>query len=219
MKFFTKILDFLRGLFPGKPDKTNNEKDSSELLEGEGNDNSTFKTFALKSVKFIYKYLKKFVIFILGLLFTMAQPMIKIAKKHPIAFWAAIILHAVLLYGLIYSNMDGWEVTQNKPSVSQAAPIETVMIEYEIIEAEEERLQALEKQKLQKIKEEEKRSESAQQSQKVAEQEALKAKAKKVMAEVQRKAEEAKTKEAEEKRKKEEAEAKKEALNKKKKLK
>ena len=83
---------------------------------------------------------KKFVIFILGLLFTMAQPMIKIAQKHPIAFWAAIILHAVLMYGLIYSNMDGWEVTQNKPSVSQAAPIETVMIEYEIIEAEEERL-------------------------------------------------------------------------------
>ena len=46
--------------------------------------------------------------------------------------------------------MDGWEVTQNKPSVSQAAPIETVMIEDEIIEAEEERLQALEKQKLQR---------------------------------------------------------------------
>ena len=140
---------------------------------------------------------KKFVIFILGLLFTMMQPMIKIAKKHPIAFWAAIILHAILLYGLIYSNIDRWEVTQNKPSVSQAAPIETVMIEYEIIEAEEERLQDLEQQKQQKIKEEEKRSESAQQSQKIAEQEALKAKAKKVMAEVQRKAEEAKAKEAE----------------------
>ena len=48
--------------------------------------------------------------------------------------------------------MDGWEVTQNKPSVSQAAPIETVMIEYEIIEAEEERLQALEKTKTTKNK-------------------------------------------------------------------
>ena len=108
MKFFTKILDFLRGLIPSKSDKTNNEKDSSELHEGEGDKGSAFKTFALKSVKFIYKYLKKFVIFILGLLFTMAQPMIKIAKKHPIAFWAAIILHAVLLYGLIYSNIDRW---------------------------------------------------------------------------------------------------------------
>jgi len=74
---------------PGKPDKTNIEKDSSGLLEGEGNKNSTFKTFTLKSVKFVYKYLKKFVIFILGLLLTMMQPMINIAKKHPIAFWAA----------------------------------------------------------------------------------------------------------------------------------
>jgi len=36
MKFFTKILDFLRGLIPSKSDKTNNEKDSSELHEGEG---------------------------------------------------------------------------------------------------------------------------------------------------------------------------------------
>ena len=80
MKFFTKILDFLRGLLPGKPDKTNNEKDSSELHEGEEGKGSAFKTFALKAVKFIYKYLKKFVIFILGLLLTMAQPMIKIAK-------------------------------------------------------------------------------------------------------------------------------------------
>ncbi len=64
MKFVNKVLDFLKGLLPGKPDKTNNEKDSSELLEGVGNKDSTLKTFALKSVKFIYKYLKKFVIFI-----------------------------------------------------------------------------------------------------------------------------------------------------------
>ena len=98
MKFFTKILDFLRGLIPSNSDKNKNNKDTSELLEEEGNKDSTFKTFALKSVKFIYKYLKKFVIFILGLILTTAQPMIKIAKKHPIAFWAAIIFHAVLLY-------------------------------------------------------------------------------------------------------------------------
>ena len=64
-------------------------------------------------------------------------------------------MHAILLYGLIYSNIDRWEVTQNKPSISQPAPIETVMIEYEIIEAEEERLQELEQQKQQKIKDEE----------------------------------------------------------------
>jgi len=65
MKFVNKVLDFLKGLLPGKPDKTNNEKDSSELLEGEANKGSAFKTFTLKSVKFIFKYIKKFVIFIL----------------------------------------------------------------------------------------------------------------------------------------------------------
>ena len=179
MKFVNKVLDFLKGLLPGKFDKANNEKDFSEVLKGQGNKNSTFKTFALKSVKFIYKYLKKFVIFILGLLFTMMQPMIKIAKKHPIAFWAAIIFHAVLLYGLLYSNIDRWEVTQNKPSIYQPAPVEAIVIDIEIIEAEKERLKDLEQQKLQKLKEQEERSESAQQSQKIAEQEALKAKAKK----------------------------------------
>jgi len=36
MKFVNKVLDFLKGLLPGKSDKTNNEKDSSELHEGEG---------------------------------------------------------------------------------------------------------------------------------------------------------------------------------------
>ena len=185
MKFVNKILDFLRGLIPSNSDKTktktNNNKEPSESLEGEGGKGSAFKTFALKSVKFIFKYLKKFVIFILGLLFTMMQPMIKIAKKHPIAFWAAIIFHAVLLYGLLYSNIDRWEVTQNKPSISQPAPVEAIVIDIEIIEAEKERLKDLEKQKLQKLKEQEERSESAQQSQKIAEQEALKPKAKKVM--------------------------------------
>ena len=189
MKLVNKVLDFLKGLLPGKFDKANNEKDFSEVLKGQGNKDSTFKTFALKSVKFIYKYLKKFVIFILGLMLAIAQPMINIAKKHPIAFWAAIILHSILLYGLVYSNIDRWEVTQKKPSPSQPAPIETVMIEYEIIEAEEERLKDLEQQKQQKLKEQEERSESAQQSQKIAEQEDLKAKAKKVMADIQRKVE------------------------------
>ena len=53
MKFVTKILDFLRGLLPSKPDKTNNEKDFSQLLEGEVDKDSTFKAFTLKSTKFI----------------------------------------------------------------------------------------------------------------------------------------------------------------------
>ncbi len=46
MKFVTKILDFLRGLMPSNSDKTNNEKDPSELLE-EKDKFSALKTFAL----------------------------------------------------------------------------------------------------------------------------------------------------------------------------
>jgi len=199
MKFVNKVLDFLKGLVPTKPDKTTNEKDSSDLLEGEEGKGSAFKTFTLKVVKFIYKYLKKFVIFILGLILTMSQPMIKIAKKHPIAFWAAVIFHVVLLTGLFYADVG--ETIQKKShtsqSMPQSAPIEAIVIDIEIIEAEKERIEELEKQKLEKLKEQEKRSESAKASQKIAEQEALKAKAKKVMAEIQREAEEAKTKEAE----------------------
>ena len=42
MKFVTKILDFLRGLIPSNSDKTNNEKDSSELLEGKEDKDSAF---------------------------------------------------------------------------------------------------------------------------------------------------------------------------------
>ena len=62
--------------------------------------------------------------------------MINIAKKHPIAFWAAIIFHVILLFGLLYSNIDSWEVTQNKPSIYQPAPVEAIVIDIEIIEAE-----------------------------------------------------------------------------------
>ena len=135
MKFVTKILDFLRGLMPSNSDKTNNEKDPLESLEGKGGKFSALKTFALKSAKFIFKYLKKFVIFILRLILAIAQPMINIAKKHPIAFWVAVILHLSLLVGLYNSNIERWEILQQKTSSSQSAPIETVMIDFEIIEA------------------------------------------------------------------------------------
>ena len=46
MKFINKVLDFLKGLLPGKSDKINHEKDSSELLEGEVNKDSAFKALA-----------------------------------------------------------------------------------------------------------------------------------------------------------------------------
>jgi len=197
MNFLKKIAQLFWSLFSKKTDKSIKEKDTSKSIKGEALAESNFKIIVLKASNLFYKYLKKFIIFILGLIHTMMQPMIKISKKHPIAFWAAVILHALLLFGLLYANVDQWEGAQQQSSVVNKAPIETVVLEYDIIEAEEERLRDAEKQKQQKLKSEEKRSETAKKDQKVAEQEALKAKAKKIMAEVQRKAEEAKTKDAE----------------------
>jgi len=138
----------------------------------------------------------------------MMQPMIKISKKHPIAFWAAVILHLSILFALLYTNIDRWDDPQKNSATANIAPIETVMLDYEIVDAavvrikqeekqKQKKLENDEKQKEQKLKNEEKRSETAKQDQKKAEQEALKAKAKKIMAGIQREAEEAKTKEAE----------------------
>ena len=213
MNFVKKITLFFRDLFSKKTDESIKEKDTSKSIKGEALAESNFKIIVLKASNLFYKYLKKFIIFILGLIHTMMQPMIKISKKHPIAFWAAVILHALLLFGLLYANVDRWQSPQQQSSNSQPAPVQAVIIDPEIIEAEQERLKDVEKQKQQKLKNEEKRSETAKKDQKVAEQEALKAKAKKIMAEVQRKAEEAKTKDAEKlakeaAEKKEQAEAK-----------
>jgi colicin import membrane protein len=167
-----------------------------------------FKVIAFKVWHLLYKFLKKIIIFSLDSIYSMMQPMIKISKKHPIAFWAAVILHLSVLFGLLYTNVEQWDSKVQQNLAANEPVIETVMLNYEIIEAAVERIkdeekqkkQTLkdnEKQKQQKLKNEEKRSETAKKDQKIAEQEALKAKAKKMMAIVQREAEEAKTKEAE----------------------
>ena len=197
MNFFKKITQFFSNLLPKKIEVASKEKEKGKLSDVQEDKTSRIKNFIIKISSFIYRYLKKFVIFLLGLINTMMQPMIKISKKHPIAFWAAVILHASLLFGLLYANVERWSPPEQNSSILPSAPVQAVMIDMEIIEAEQDRLKDVEKQKQQKLKNEEKRSETAQKDQKVAEQEALKAKAKKVMAEVQRKSEEAKTKEAE----------------------
>jgi len=197
MNFFKKITQFFSDLLSKKEDLTSNEKDKSKSVDLEEDKTSRFKNFITKASSSIYKYLKKFVLFLLGLINTMMRPMIKISKKHPIAFWAAVILHASLLFGLLYANVERWSPPEQNSSILPSAPVQAVMIDMEIIEAEQDRLKDVEKQKQQKLKNEEKRSKTAQKDQKVAEQEALKAKAKKIMAELQRKSEEAKTKEAE----------------------
>ena len=197
MNFFKKITQFFSNLIPKKAEVNSEEKDKGESSDVQEGKTYGLKNFIIKASSVLYKYLKKFVLFILGLINTMMQPMVKISKKHPIAFWAAVILHASLLFGLLYANVERWSPPEQNSSILPSAPVQAVMIDMEIIEAEQERLKDVEKQKQQKIKSEEKRSETAQKDQKVAEQEALKAKAKKIMAELQRKSEEAKTKEAE----------------------
>ncbi|MDC1447558.1 TonB C-terminal domain-containing protein [Candidatus Thioglobus sp.] len=197
MNFFKKITQFFSNLIPKKAEVNSEEKDKGESSDVQEGKTTGLKNFIIKASSVLYKYLKKFALFILGLINTMMQPMVKISKKHPIAFWAAVILHASLLFGLLYANVERWSPPEQNSSILPSAPVQAVMIDMEIIEAEQERLKDVEKQKQQKIKSEEKRSETAQNDQKVAEQEALKAKAKKIMAELQRKSEEAKTKEAE----------------------
>jgi len=210
MKFIEKIMQFFRSLFSKKVDDSITEENNSKPNESEEKvlKDSKFKAIALKAWHLLYKFIKKFIIFILESVISMMQPMIKISKKHPIAFWAAVILHLSILFALLYTNIDRWDAPQKNSATANIAPIETVMLDYEIVDAavvrikEEEKqkqkkLKNEEKQKEQKLKSEEKRSETAKQDQKIAEQEALKAKAKKIMAEVQRKSEEAKTKEAE----------------------
>ena len=197
MNFFKKITQFFSNLIPKKAEVDSEEKDKGKSSDVQEAKTSGFKNFIIKASSVLYKYLKKFALFILGLINTMMQPMVKISKKHPIAFWAAVILHASLLFGLLYANVERWSPPEQNSSILPSEPVQAVMIDMEIIEAEQERLKDVEKQKQQKIKSEEKRSETAQKDQKVAEQEALKAKAKKIMAELQRKSEEAKTKEAE----------------------
>ena len=210
MKFIEKIMQFFRSLFAKKVDKSITEKNNSKPNESEEKvlKDSKFKAIVLKAWHLLYKFIKKFIIFILESAITMMQPMIKISKKHPIAFWAAVILHLSILFALLYTNIDRWDAPQKNSATANIAPIETVMLDYEIVDAavvrikqeekqKQKKLENEEKQKEQKLKNEEKRSETAKQDQKIAEQEALKAKAKKIMAEVQRKAEEAKTKEAE----------------------
>ena len=196
MNFVKKIVSSIRDLFSKKAESASQKNVAIASEEIETSGESKFLKVSKQVSAFLYSYLKRLLLFVLSLINTMMQPMIKISKKHPIAFWAAVILHASLLFGLLYANVEKWDTPQ-ATAVSQAAPVQAVMIDMEIIEAEQDRLKDVEKQKQKKLKNEEKRSETAKKDQKVAEQEALKAKAQKVFAEVKRKAEEAKAKEAE----------------------
>ena len=198
MKFIKKIVESIKGIFSvkkntDKTDNQNNPLDDGESIQGQ---QSTIKRFSILSYRFILRYLKKFIVFILGLALSIMQPMINISKKHPIAFWIAVILHFGLLAGLFFSNIERWEIPKQKAATSQSVPTKAISIDVEIIETERKRLVELEKEKQQKIETEIQKSETAKEVQKVAEQETLLAKAQREFAELKRQSEEEKTKEA-----------------------
>ena len=212
MNFFKKITHFFSNLLPKKTEVASEKKDKSKASEVQEVEISEFKNFILKTSSFTYKYLKffilktssftykylkRFVLFVLGLINTMMQPMIKISKKHPIAFWAAIILHIVILSAVIYADIPSLKPPKANSNIMPTSVAQAIVIDMEIIEEEQDRLKDVEKQKQQKLKNEEERSETAQEALKIATQNALLEKARRAMATFQRESEEAKTKKAE----------------------
>ncbi|WP_428087051.1 TonB C-terminal domain-containing protein [Candidatus Thioglobus sp.] len=63
----------------------------------------------------------------------------KIAKKHPVAFWLAIALHVALLIGIVFSNVQRWEIPQ-KESKSTSTAIKSVTVDLTEIKKEKQRL-------------------------------------------------------------------------------
>ena len=156
MNFFKKITHFFSNLLPKKTEVASEKKDKSKSSEVQEVEISEFKNFIIKASSEIYKYLKKFVLFVLGLINTLMQPMVKISKKHPIAFWAAIILHIVILSAVIYVDIPSLKLPppNDNSSIMPTSVAQAIVIDMEIIEAEQERLKDVENQKQKKIKNE-----------------------------------------------------------------
>ena len=162
--------------------------------------------------------LKKLLNFIVnlftGLLVAAVHPMVKIARKHPIAFVFAVIIHITLVVGLLYAKVESWEMPEQKAGAQQSVPTKAVTIDVEVIKAERQRLVDLEQQKQDKLEGEIKQSEDAKEAQKHAEehrkneeQKAAEATKQKQLADEERKVTEAKSAEASEKKELAEADA------------
>jgi len=162
--------------------------------------------------------LKKFLNFIVnlftGLIVAAVHPMVKIARKHPIAFVFAVVIHITLVVGLLYAKVESWEMPEQKAGVQQSVPIKGVTIDVEVIKAERQRLVDLEQQKKDKLEIELKQSETAKAEQihaekhrDIAKEEALTAEEQKQLADEERKITEAKSAEASKKKELAEADA------------
>ena len=161
--------------------------------------------------------LKKFLNFIVnlftGLIVAVVEPIVRIARKHPIAFALAVIIHIALVVGLLYAKVESWEMPEQKAGAQQSAPTKAVTIDIEVIKAERQKLVNIEQERQDKSKREKeqtaaaiKAQDHAEIHQKTAEAEALDAEKQKQLANEERKITEAKSVEAS--KKKELAEAK-----------
>ncbi|SMN16917.1 TolA protein [uncultured Candidatus Thioglobus sp.] len=97
----------------------------------------------------------------------------KIAKKHPLAFWAAIVLHVALVIGLVFTNVQRWEIPQQSVKSSSTAVPKAVTIDLTEIKREKQRLIDI-KQKREKRLVELKRAEKRVESERYKEQQRLK---------------------------------------------
>jgi colicin import membrane protein len=160
------------------------------------------------------KYLNKFVGLITGLIYLVVMPIARIAKKHPVAFGLAMIIHIGLVVGLFYANVERWEMPEQKAGAQQSAPTMAVTIDVKVIKAERQRLVDLEHARQDKLENVIKRSQEAKIAQEHAEmhrdqakEEALTAKEQKQLANEERKVTEAQAVEAAKKRELAEADA------------
>jgi colicin import membrane protein len=162
--------------------------------------------------------LKKFLNFIVnlftGLIVAVVQPMVVIARKHPIAFSFAVVIHIALAVGLYHSDFVRWEMPEQTAGAQQSAPTKAVTIDVEVIKKEKQRLADLDQQKQDKLEREIKQSEDAIKAQKDAEEQrkdeeerAAKAKQMKQQADKDREVTEKQAAEAAKKKKKAEEDA------------
>ncbi len=130
----------------------------------------------------------------------------KIAKSHPIAFWVAVVLHIAILVGLIFSNVQRWEIPKQaaKAKTAKAIP-KAVTIDLTEIKKEKQRLVDIAKKKEKRLKDL-RRAEKKVENERYKEQQRLKklkakTKKEKALAEKKRKAEEKKIKQVLKKKK------------------
>lgn len=77
----------------------------------------------------------------------------KIAQRHPIAFWVAIALHVIVLIGLLFSNVQRWDMNQLivKPKSNHVVP-KAVTIDLSEIKQEKQRLVNIQKKREKRLK-------------------------------------------------------------------